>query len=208
MAQNYIVVRKGYKHPEVVIKNINARGGVKETDTPAANNEDIKKLMEDVKECDKLGVDGALYPMNIYVDNRDAVARLHQTVQKYLNKEVKLEDIEDEYFRSVSQSCEQYLNDIQVGKKPAPDVWSTYHSRMVGSPLMESKNIVQVDPVFFGRTASMDLKWANLEKQENEMYLKIITGEQPIDYFDEFITSWKNTGGDQITKEVSDIVKK
>ena len=73
---------------------------------------------------------------------------------------------------------------------------------------MRSKNIVQVDPVFFGRTESMEQKWANLEKQENEMYLKIITGEQKIDYFDQFVETWKTTGGDDITKEVSDAVKK
>ncbi len=208
MATKYVVVRKGYEHPEVVIKNINARGGVKKEDTPVADTEEIKALMKDAGECDKLGADGALYPMNIYVDNRDAVARLHKTAKKYLDKEVKLEDIEDEYFRSVTQSCEQYLNDIKAGKKPAADIWSTYHSRMVGSPLMESENIVNIDPVFFGRTESMEQKWANLEKQENEMYLKIITGEQPIDYFDEFVTGWKNTGGEQITKEVSKVVNK
>jgi len=54
----------------------------------------------------------------------------------------------------------------------------------------------------------MEQKWANLEKQENEMYLKIITGEQPIGYFDEFVKSWKSTGGDDIANEVSKIAKK
>lgn len=208
MATNYVVVRKGYEHPEVVVKGLNVRCGVNETDTQAVNTDEMKKLAEDVKECDKLGVDGSLYPINIYVDYRDAVARLHKTAQKYLNKEVKLEDISDEYFRSVSQNCEEYLNNIKEGKKPTASVWSTYHSRMVGSPLMESKNIVNIDPVFFGRTESMELKWANLEKQENEMYLKIITGEESIDYFDKFVNSWKSTGGDDITKEISKIVKK
>ena len=38
------------------------------------------------------------------------------------------------------------------------------------------------------------------------MYLKIITGEQSIDYFDEFVKTWKSTGGDDITKEVKTIL--
>ena len=208
MALKYVVVRKGFEHPEIVVKSLDARCGIKVNDTPAAQTEEIKKLQADVEECDKLGVDGSLYPVNIIVDYRDAVARLNQISQKYINKEVKEEDIKDEFFKNVSKSCEQYLTDTAAGKKPSEADYGNYVSRMVGAPLMKSKNIVNVDPVFFGRTDSMEQKWANLEKQENEMYLKIITGEQPIGYFDEFVKSWKSTGGDDIANEVSKIAKK
>ena len=208
MATKYVVVRKGFEHPEIVVKSLDSRCGIKANDTPAAQTEEIKKLQADVEECDKLGVDGALYPVNIIVDYRDAVARLNQISQKYIDKEIKEEDITDEYFKNVSKSCEQYLTDTAAGKKPSEADYGNYISRMVGAPLMKSKNIVNVDPVFFGRTESMEQKWANLEKQENEMYLKIITGEQSIDYFDEFVKSWKSTGGDDITNEVSKIAKK
>ena len=208
MAIKYVVVRKGFEHPEIVVKSLDARCGINENDTPAAQTEEIKKLQADVEECDKLGVDGALYPVNIIVDYRDAVARLNQVSQKYINKELKEEDIKDEYFKNVSKSCEQYLTDTKAGKKPSEADYGNYMSRMVGAPLMKSKNIVEVDPVFFGRTKSMEQKWANLEKQENEMYLKIITGEQSIDYFDQFVKTWKSTGGDDITKEVVSTIKK
>ena len=36
------------------------------------------------------------------------------------------------------------------------------------------------------------------------MFLKIITGEQSADAFDNFVSSWKKTGGDIITKEVNE----
>lgn len=208
MATHFVVVRKGYEHPEVVVKSFNARCGIKESDTPAAQTDEIKKLQADVNEADKLGIDGSLYPVNIIVDYRDACLRLYDTANKYVNKEIKEEDIKDEYFKNVSKSCAQYLADVAAGNKPKDSDYGNYVSRMQGSPLMKSKNIVQIDPVFFGRTASMEQKWANLEKQENEMYLKIITGEQSIDYFDEFVKTWKSTGGDDITKEVSDAAKK
>ena len=47
--------------------------------------------------------------------------------------------------------------------------------------------------------------WTNLEKKENETFLKIIIGEEPIDAFDTFVEEWKAEGGDEITAEVQAI---
>ena len=38
------------------------------------------------------------------------------------------------------------------------------------------------------------------------MYLKIITGEETVDYFDEFVETWGVLGGDILTQEVQEIV--
>lgn len=67
---------------------------------------------------------------------------------------------------------------------------------------------MKFNPVFFGQTKSMKLKWANLQKLQDETFLKIVTGEAPIDSFDVFVSTWKSTGGDEITKEVEDAIKK
>ncbi len=48
--------------------------------------------------------------------------------------------------------------------------------------------------------------WTNLEKLEDETMLKIITNVEPVDSFDEYVETWKSTGGDQITKEVQEEV--
>ncbi|WP_201008656.1 extracellular solute-binding protein [Paenibacillus glycanilyticus] len=37
-----------------------------------------------------------------------------------------------------------------------------------------------------------------------EAAAKIVLGEKPLDYFDEFVTSWKKQGGDQAIKEMTD----
>lgn len=73
---------------------------------------------------------------------------------------------------------------------------------------MEDTKVNEVNPVFFGQTESMKLKWANLQKLQDETFLKIVTGEASIDSFDEFVSTWKSTGGDQITKEVEESIKK
>ncbi len=54
----------------------------------------------------------------------------------------------------------------------------------------------------YSQTPTMETKWANLKKLEDETILKIIVGQAPVDSFDQFVTDWKSQGGDEITAEV------
>ena len=45
---------------------------------------------------------------------------------------------------------------------------------------------------------------STLDKMRDQTYFGIITGQKPLDEFDTFVTNWKKSGGDQITKEVND----
>ena len=54
------------------------------------------------------------------------------------------------------------------------------------------------------QTETMETKWANLKKLEEETFAKIITGKVGIDAFDSFVEEWKASGGDEITKEVQE----
>lgn len=45
---------------------------------------------------------------------------------------------------------------------------------------------------------------AELDKIQQESFIQIITGEKPVDYFDEYIKIWMSAGGEQYTKEVND----
>jgi multiple sugar transport system substrate-binding protein/putative aldouronate transport system substrate-binding protein len=66
----------------------------------------------------------------------------------------------------------------------------------------------KVYSVTYNQTPTMETKWANLKKMEDETVLKIILGQAPIDSFDKFVKDWKSQGGDQITAEVADLLKK
>lgn len=45
---------------------------------------------------------------------------------------------------------------------------------------------------------------AELNKLSDQYYISIITGDKPVDAFDEFVSKWKSSGGDQLTKEAND----
>ncbi len=77
-----------------------------------------------------------------------------------------------------------------------------------GASVLANEPIDKVFSVFYGVTRTMEMKWATLEKLENETFLKIIVGDLPVSAFDDFVAQWKKLGGDQITKEVTEIANK
>lgn len=66
----------------------------------------------------------------------------------------------------------------------------------------------KVFSITYNQTTTMETKWANLKKLEDETVLKIILGQTSIDSFDGFVKDWKSQGGDEITAEVADLLKK
>ncbi|MCG7381333.1 hypothetical protein MH144_01660 [Paenibacillus sp. ACRRY] len=61
--------------------------------------------------------------------------------------------------------------------------------------------------LLYSQTRTMESRWSNLKKLEDETFLKIIMGAAPLDTFDTFVSDWKKQGGDKITEEVKEYVK-
>ena len=62
--------------------------------------------------------------------------------------------------------------------------------------------------LIYSETPTMEKKWSNLKKKEDEVFLKIIIGEASLDEFDTFVEEWKVEGGDEITTEVQETLNK
>ncbi|MGC9349524.1 MAG: hypothetical protein ACP5JG_15400, partial [Anaerolineae bacterium] len=45
--------------------------------------------------------------------------------------------------------------------------------------------------------------WPDLSTLESETLINIVVGNEDLDYFDEFVQIWKESGGDEVTEEVS-----
>ena len=83
------------------------------------------------------------------------------------------------------------------------NTYGEYLSRIEGQREANNPNLEVIPAGFYGTTETMKLKWANLQKLEEETLLKIIMGQAPVDEFDKFVETWKRTGGDEITEEVN-----
>ena len=74
--------------------------------------------------------------------------------------------------------------------------------------LILNDKYIPVYNAYSGQTETMETKWANLKKMEEETFAKIITGKADISEFDTFVKNWKSQGGDQILKEINDELSK
>lgn len=68
--------------------------------------------------------------------------------------------------------------------------------------MMADKNVGYTSAIF-GALPSQTLHKSECDKILNEAYVAIITGDQPIDYFDEMVKQWYNAGGTVLTQEAS-----
>lgn len=65
-------------------------------------------------------------------------------------------------------------------------------------------NALLVEKFVGAPTPTMVERKATLEKLEKEEFVKIIMGQSPVSDFDKFVENWKKLGGDDITKEVNE----
>ena len=198
----YVVVSKSCKNPEAAIKIINyliAYGKDWVADGTSA----------------KLEV-SQFYPLwNVY-ENADEIEVSTETLEKYLAGEITMDDVDFSQHKLLKNDMEVVT---ELKKEPYDDFrldkWNLDSDlakinlpRLVsllvgGNPLVNDKYI-PVYNAYSGQTETMETKWANLKKMEEETFAKIIMGKADISEFDTFVENWKNQGGDQILKEINE----
>jgi putative aldouronate transport system substrate-binding protein len=198
--QHYKVVRKGYEHPEVLVKAVNVSLNYNQGTSSYTDTSDIaKEYLDYVNHA--YGVD----PIGGF-DYYNAAALAYEHINEAIEGKRDPQNM-IMYENTLYQSCKKYLDAIAKGEKADSTDWLNYNARMVSSKLMYETPVNVVQPVFFDQTDSMPLKWSTLQKMEREAMLKILTNEKSVDYFDTFVEEWINAGGEQITKEVNEAIK-
>lgn len=69
------------------------------------------------------------------------------------------------------------------------------------------KNLIKISQFYGGSTKTMAENQASLDKIGNEKFTQIIMNASSPDTFDAFVDSWRKLGGDAITNEVNDWYK-
>lgn len=194
---SYVVVRKEFEHPELVMKIASMQFDY------SRYQEKDEEAYKELTDYGELNAGGSILATNI--DYYDGFPRSSKLVVDALESgdisQLNREDL------TTYLNSKKYLESLENGEESTSSGWASYNSMLCASLVAETE-VNRVMPVFFGSTQSMALKWPTLEKMEQEMLLKIITGEKPVDYFDEFVETWNKTGGEQITEEVNQAIKK
>ena len=189
----YVVVRKGYEHPEIACKIINGLFDYVRYD--GTYNSDFEEYYQN-------NVDPTARPLAINVDYSYALTKCYHELTDVLSGKKEPEDLdllEYSYYRS----CKAYLDNTDSA---TPEEWAAYTSRITACSLLADAKTNKVESLYFDETETMGTQWWKLRKMEKEYYLQIVTGERDIDAFDEFVTKWYENGGETITQEVREAV--
>lgn len=154
----------------------------------------------EVAEYDKNAVDPTARPLVINVDYKNALEICYSNINKALNGEKELDEL-SELERSYAEQCMEYLDNES---RANPQQWAAYESRIIACSLISSEKVKEIKALFFESTPTMDSCWWKLKELESNAYLRIVTGQVDIDYFDTFVEEWNNQGGLTITREVRD----
>lgn len=197
ITDRYLVVRKGYEHPEAALKVLNLLTKLERNKDP--NWEEAKRLRST---AEQLGPQlRNYYPFDLLLDYPDAVEKRHDLLIQVLNGELEKDRLDFE----TNTIYDYLLMEIESPRKNM-EAWSSSQSYLLGGA-MSKQDITKVESLFYDTTPSMGALWSELQKLEYDTYLKILTGELPVDAFDQFALDWKSRGGDQITQEVAEQVK-
>lgn len=182
----YVVVRKGYKHPEIVIKILNVL-----FDYTRYEAEDA----DEVNRYFALNVDPTARPLVINVDYNEATYIITEHIREAIDGKrdiTELSAIEKAYY----DACSSYLS----GDTYTVEDWAAYKSRISAVGLLVDEEYRPVNKKYLDDTDG-DLP-QSLQTLEEKAFIQIIMGEQPIGYFDEFVEQWYEMGGADLTEQI------
>lgn len=189
----YVVVRKGYEHPEIAAKMISVMFDKVRFD--CTDSEEFKNYYQ-------LNVEPTARPLSINVDYNNALSICYRNIDAAISGRKNPDSLEL-LERSFYDACSEYIKNANKTSTQ----WAAYMSRIKACSLITQDNIKIVDSLYFKTTDTMKSHWWRLKAKEKEAYLKIISGEEDISYFDTFVKEWNEQGGQTITSEVSESMK-
>ncbi len=182
----YVVVRKGYEHPEIVMKIISVL-----FDYTRYEAEDARE----VNEYFALNVDPTARPLVINVDYNEATYQVTEEIREAMAGERGTEDM-SAIARSYFEACSRYLSE----PSPSPEDWAAYKSRISAVGLLIDGGYRPAQRNYLDDTDGELPK--SLQDYEKNTFIQIIMGEKPVSYFDTFTEEWYRQGGKELTEQI------
>lgn len=185
----YVVVRKGYEHPEIVMKILSVL-----FDYSRYEAEDA----DEVNSYFALNVDPTARPLMINVDYNEATYMVTRHIREafYSPGDAKtredLSAIEVSYF----DACRKYLG----AEVPSVEAWAAYKSRISAVGLLVDANYHAPEKKYLGDGDGEIPQ--TLRSLEKKAFIQIIMGKKPVSSFDSFVEEWYRKGGDSLTERV------
>jgi putative aldouronate transport system substrate-binding protein len=201
VANSFLVVRKGFEHPELAMKIYNVVSAYKQWEYPE---------LKDIENTLYSGAnDKRPFPFGLYAEYIDKVVIDYDTLVGGMDGTIG-EDQLDIGQKDLVSKLKSGKAVYEAGNVPGDKLedWKQYTAWLSGAKAVKEANVNYVFSEYYGATDSMEKQWQTLNDKQIEAYMKIIVGKEPIESFDSFVEDWKKLGGDKITAEVNEAVKK
>ncbi|UOQ50572.1 extracellular solute-binding protein [Gracilibacillus caseinilyticus] len=196
----FVVVRKDYEHPEAAMKILN-------------------NLLANESEFDPSIGGPGFYPLRLVYAPADEMEVTTVALREVLAGTKEPEDFYDMPAYKLLKSDVDHIHEVKLEPYDNTDIeywdpqanlgqWTRAYSALVGTAPLVDTEINGVKSLIYSQTKTMEDRWVNLKKIEDETFLKIIMGTESLDAFDQFVEDWNSQGGEQITEEVADVVAK
>ncbi|WNR46139.1 extracellular solute-binding protein [Paenibacillus roseipurpureus] len=197
LATQYLVVKKGFKNPELAVKLANLSTAMKMNKYPDIS----KKRLEDYSAASSSAQWGFVGGGAQVIDPF-TVESTQKKITDVIGGKLDVSKLDQEE-KSIYDKIKKFEPNVgkPVAKELVPD-WQQHAAWMYGlAPTTKTPTSIIYNG-FNGTTDSMSKNWTSLQDLTKESYLKIIMGREPISYFDTFVKRWNEMGGEAITKEV------
>lgn len=183
----YVVVRKGYEHPEIIMKIVSVLFDY-------SRFED-KENADEINSYFGLNVDPTARPLVINVDYNEAIYNVTKDIRRVIagtQKESNLSALEKSYY----SACIKYLS----GEDVTAEDWAAYKLRISAVGVLVDGNYKPLQRQYLEESdGEVPNILASLEKNA---FIQLIMGEQPMDYFDTFVQEWYAQGGQELTEKI------
>lgn len=199
----YVVVRKGYSNPKVVMQMINL------IFDEVPNSQNMEEEYPEIYNYAKQAVDGSVRPINIEMfKNLSEISDAEEAV-KGATGEIDLAAIPSFTIRNNAEKMKAYL-DNPTGSDPTD--WAVYASRKLAindtmSGVRKANILNDISaPLIVQTVKAEERNGAQTSKLEEETFIKFVTGAESLDKFDDYVKTWESQGGKEILAERQKIV--
>lgn len=189
----FVVVRKGYEHPEIAMKIVNVNSEYSKQDKTDAVNEIVENQ----------AIAYFNWPLYCEIQPGNEAENMTAHVEAVLDGSADVSTLNTQE-QGFYESAVRFLEAEEAGQKADSADYSQYMSRQVAIHKFQSEPANFLTPSYLETSETMKTKWASLEKLELQTILKIIVGEADMSSFDEFVESWTAAGGQTITDEINE----
>jgi putative aldouronate transport system substrate-binding protein len=193
----FLVIKKGFKSPQAVIKanNVMQQASV-ERAYPWYD-----KLLESGGKYSILATQ--FWPTGQAATYFDEISRRWKVIKSVIDGKAARESV-DPQARLI---YDQLKPDMDNPEKHLLDSWTYNVAWAHGADALIQRPYTMNMPAFAGVTDTMVKKMTPMRDLEIDVFTKIVMNKLPIEEFDTFVTQWKQMGGDEITREINDLVK-